>query len=325
MMHTASEHRPLRTGVLGLGRWGRTWLPVLSREAGVEVVVTAGGTPPDGHQVPHHTDYRAALDEPGLEAVVVTLPVRLHLEAAVAAVERGLHVLLEKPAVGDRAELDRLRAAAAAESGVVMVCQNYRERPWVASMREQLATLGELSHVGIDVARAEVLEGGRATLAHPLLDDLAIHHLDLLRHVTGQEASVVAATSRRPEWTTYSGETDVAALLRLDDGATVSYCGTWSARGRQTPYDGDWTLRGAGGVVEVRDLVVLRDGIVVGGGEPTRAEPPDEDLAGVLRTFLAATQGGPVPTSVEDHARSLRLVFSIKEAAGLTQPFRTGS
>ncbi|WP_162606403.1 Gfo/Idh/MocA family protein [Jiangella asiatica] len=315
-MMATREHRPLRTAVLGLGRWGRTWLPVLDREPGVEVVLTAGGIP-DGRPLAHLGDYRQALDQPDLDAVVVTLPVRLHLDAVVTAAERGLHVLVEKPAVADRAELDVLCSTAATAPSVVMVCQNYRERAWVAVVRHHLATLGRLSQVSIEVARGEFLDGGRARLPHPLLDDLAIHHLDLLRHLTAQDASVLAATSGRPPWTTYDGQPDVAALLRLDDGAIVTYRGTWAARGGETPYDGDWTLRGENGVIELRDLVVRRDGAVVADTAPRPLDPPDNDLAAVLHTFVAATRGGPVPTSAADHARSLGLVLSMREAAAV--------
>ena len=312
-----SDRQPLRIAVLGLGRWGRTWIPVPQRNPDVVVAATAGGRR-DGlglaADVPHDATAAEAIARPGLDAVLVTLPVARHLEAVRTATGRGLHVLVEKPAVGTSAELAELRALAAGASTVVMVGQNYRERPWAVAAREQVAALGPLSQVHVDVARTELLDGGRGELAHPLLDDLAIHHLDLLRHLTGEEASVVAAFSGRPPWSAYPGLSDVTAVLRLAGGAAVTYAGTWAARGRQTPYDGDWTFRGAHGCVEVRDLVVSRDGQRV----PLAAadEVPDADLGGVLRTFVAAVRdGAPVPTDVEDHARSLGLTLALRNAA----------
>lgn len=312
--------QPLRVAVLGLGRWGRTWVPVLDREARTVVAATAGGRR-DGLElatgVPHHPSWVDAVDQQDLDAVVVTLPVPLHLEAVRRCVERGLHVLVEKPAVANAAELEQLRQVAAearAAGVVVMVGQNYRERRWAVATRDQVATLGPLHQVIVHVARTEFLDGGRATLPHPLLDDLAIHHLDLLRFFTGQDARVLEAATTRPPWTSYTGEPDVSALLTLTDGGLATYNATWAARGRQTPYDGDWTLRGEHGCVEVRDLTVLRDGDPV----PVPAEPPtpDADLAAVLRTFVAAVRDrGPVPTDVEDNARSLGLVFALRDAA----------
>ncbi|ROR96400.1 putative dehydrogenase [Salana multivorans] len=318
----------IRVGVLGFGRWGRTWLPVLEAEPDVEVVAVAGGlsgaTGPSGASshptlrtgVRHVGRWEDALDD--LDAVLVTLPVPLHLAAAREAAARGLHVLLEKPAVLARGELAALEDVAARAPGVVMVCQNYRERPWARRVRVELTTLGPLTHVTVEIARRELLDGGRGALAHPLLDDLAIHHVDLLRHLTGQEAEVLAATSSRPPWTSYDGTPDAAALLRLSGGATVAMHGTWAARGRETPYDGDWTFRGERGLVEVRDLAVLRDDQVVA---PARAVTPgvhdDTDLADVLRTFLAGIAGVPVLTDVAEHARSLRLLLDLRDATGL--------
>lgn len=323
----------IRIGVLGFGRWGRTWLPVLETEPGVELVAVAGGrSDAAGHGRPgasphpmlrtgvrHVGRWEDALDD--LDAVVVTLPVPLHLAAARAAADRGLHVLLEKPAVLARGELAELEDVAARATGVVMVCQNYRERPWVRRVREELATLGALTHVTVEIARREFLDGGRGALPHPLLDDLAIHHVDLLRHLSGQEARVLAAVGSRPPWTTYDGDPDVAALLRLSGGATVAMHGTWTARGRETPYDGDWTFRGEHGLVEVRDLAVLRDGRVVAPALAAGATPggDDSDLAEVLRTFLRGIAGAPVPTDVAEHGRSLRLLLDLRDATGLPQ------
>ncbi|GAB2473847.1 hypothetical protein GCM10027063_13730 [Promicromonospora xylanilytica] len=313
--------RPLRIAVLGLGRWGRTWVPVLRREPDVVVAATAGGhrvglNLPD---VPHHDRAAGALAAADVDAVLVTLPVAAHLDAVCDAVDRGLHVLVEKPAVGTPAELAVLREVAdrARLAGtVVMVVQNYRERPWARTARTAVADLGEPSSVAVTVARTELLDGGRDALAHPLLDDLAIHHVDLMRYLTGREADVLAGVAHRPAWSAYTGTPDVTALLRLDGGVPVTYTGTWAARGAQTPYDGDWTFRGERGSVEVRDLVVTRDGRPV----PTAAGPhddlPDADLGGVLRTFVRAAHGrGPVPTDVGDHARSLTLTFDLRGAA----------
>lgn len=318
-------HPPLRVAVLGLGRWGRTWVPVLRREPDVVVAATAGGRRDglDLHNVPHHDRAAGALAEADVDAVLVTLPVAAHLGAVREAVTRGLHVLVEKPAVGTSEELDALREIAerARPAGtVVMVVQNYRERSWAREARAAVADLGELASVAVTVARTEVLDGGRDKLAHPLLDDLAIHHVDLLRHLTGREARVLAAVGHRPPWSAYAGVPDVAALLRLDGDVPVTYTGTWAARGRQTPYDGDWTIRGEHGSVEVRDLVVTRDGAPVAAHADASSDPdddlPDADLGGVLRTFLRAVRGlGPVPTDVADHARSLELTLHLRDAA----------
>lgn len=301
-----------RVAILGMGRWGRTWKRVLGEIPGVEVVgddhLDTGGRRPD---------YADVIAATGLDAVIITLPVGLHVDAIRHAVERGIPVLCEKPLVATRAELGELVALVDERAVVVRVSQNYRSRGWVRATRTAVADLGAVRHVSIAFAQPEFLDGGRDALPHPLLDDMAIHHMDLLRHLTDSEARVLGAWSARPEPTQYSGETDLDAVLRLSNGALVSYAGTWAARGATTPWDGDWEIRCDGGTVHVQDRRVL---VETSAGDlksrDVTEDPEDADLAAVWVEFAAALDGDPdAGVSVADNARSLSLVFDLQDHA----------
>ena len=90
--------------------------------------------------------YEAALDTlaPGGAAVVV-VPDDLHLAVALAAVERGLHVLVAKPLVQRLEEHRRLLAAARRRGVLVMVEVHKRFDPIYADARERLRGFGDLS------------------------------------------------------------------------------------------------------------------------------------------------------------------------------------
>ena len=45
-----------------------------------------------------YADYDAAMNDPGVDAVVIAVPPRFHLDLTLRALERGKHVLVEKPA-----------------------------------------------------------------------------------------------------------------------------------------------------------------------------------------------------------------------------------
>src|SRR5919112_4191007 len=45
-----------------------------------------------------HADYDTAIDDPRVDAVVIAVPPRLHLDLALRAIAAGKHVLVEKPA-----------------------------------------------------------------------------------------------------------------------------------------------------------------------------------------------------------------------------------
>ena len=94
----------------------------------------------------------------------------------------------------------------------------------------------------------------------PLLIDMAIHHLDLIRAVTGKNIVRVTARSFRPQWSWYQHEPGLKMLMELEDGTPFSYSGDWSALGRQTGWNGAWRLQCAGGSIHVEkeDIFVAR-------------------------------------------------------------------
>lgn len=316
---------PTKVAILGMGRWGRTWHRVLDGEPDAEVVAVAvrpGASAIDLPDVDVFDDLGAALDVEGLDAAIVTLPVGVHLDAIRAALTRGIPVLCEKPAVATRSEIVELEELASREGALVRINQNYRLRPWVAAVRAHLPSIGRLHQVEVAFAQPEFPEGGRDRLAHPLLADMAIHHIDLLRHLTGREADVLDAWTAREPSTSFAGSTDLEAELLLEGGAGVAYKGTWAARGATTPWDGDWVFAGDRGTLTVRDLAVDVDA----GDVPRRVattEPPDgdEDLAVAWREFARAIDGAEsAGVAVADNARSLTLVFDLAEAAGIPDP-----
>lgn len=72
------------------------------------------------------TDYRELLADPHIDAVEIILPHHLHLPVAVAALEAGKHVSLQKPMCLSLDEADRIAAAAAASGKLFRVFENFR-------------------------------------------------------------------------------------------------------------------------------------------------------------------------------------------------------
>jgi predicted dehydrogenase len=94
----------------------------------------------------HYRDYEEALRDPGLDAVVVAVPPRYHLELTLKALQMGKHVLVEKPAF---ARLDDYPIAIEARDRagrVVLVGENDHYKPLCVELRRLLASgvIGEL-------------------------------------------------------------------------------------------------------------------------------------------------------------------------------------
>jgi predicted dinucleotide-utilizing enzyme len=107
-----------RVALVGLGAMGRNHLRVLSDLDGAELVAVcdkdaaAVDTVSRKHSIPGYTSWDEMLDRERLDAAIVVVPTRFHVDAGVAALERGLHVLVEKPMAVHVAEADQMIEAA---------------------------------------------------------------------------------------------------------------------------------------------------------------------------------------------------------------------
>jgi predicted dehydrogenase len=90
--------------------------------------------------------YDAAIADPGIDAVVVAVPPKLHLELTLSALAAGKHVLVEKPAFLTMADYEIVRAARDRAGRVVLVGENDHYKPLAVRLRRLLAegAIGEM-------------------------------------------------------------------------------------------------------------------------------------------------------------------------------------
>lgn len=144
---------PVKAVILGYGIRGRAYAafaksrPDDFRIAGLADPVAEF---PADCGCPVWKSWEAALDS-GVEAdaVVVSLPDRLHRAACVKALERGYHVLLEKPIGCTWEECCEIRKAQAAARKIVLTGYVLRFAPYYRKLREVIASgaIGELTSV----------------------------------------------------------------------------------------------------------------------------------------------------------------------------------
>jgi len=138
----------LRIGVVGIGWYaGTTLIPRLRETGRAEIVAIARRNADRLAQAQQelnipaaYTDWQEMLDKTELDAVVISTPPNAHAEPTLAALERGLHVFVEKPLALTRADAQQMTTAAAATDRVVMVGYNARG---MASWRTIKGLLGE--------------------------------------------------------------------------------------------------------------------------------------------------------------------------------------
>jgi predicted dehydrogenase len=124
----------LRIGIIGIGWYaGTNLIPKLIETGRVEIVAIARRSvdrlalaQQELHIRDAYTDWREMLEKSALNAVVVCTPPNAHTEPTLAALERGLHVFVEKPMALASADAQRMVAAAAQADRTLMVGYNTR-------------------------------------------------------------------------------------------------------------------------------------------------------------------------------------------------------
>jgi predicted dehydrogenase len=89
--------------------------------------------------VASYGDYDTAIDDPSVDAVVVAVPPKFHLDLTLRALAAGKHVLVEKPAFLTLADYERVREARDRAGRVVIVGENDHYKPLAVTLRRLLA------------------------------------------------------------------------------------------------------------------------------------------------------------------------------------------
>jgi predicted dehydrogenase len=230
---------PIRLGVIGLGYAGMQHVRAAAADERFALVATAERSPradlvlPDGIKL--CSDWRELIDARMLDAVSICLPHHLHADVTEAALQAGLHVLLEKPIAGCIAEARGIVEASARSRGLLMIEMTHRFYPPIVRARQMVQEgwvgriiaiedrivepIGELSPWLLNRAAA----GGGVALTS------GVHMLDRILWVCDQPLQFHGGVAG---WTQSLGDVeDTAAMqLSLEDGTPVCFLASWPRR-----------------------------------------------------------------------------------------------
>lgn len=320
---------------IGFGSMGRKWAEYLLKSEYIElegVVETSAGAcelAKNEFGIDGYASFEEALRSVEFDAVLIVTPPKSHVEIAEAALTSGKHVLIEKPLANDLEEALWLVKQAAIFKRVLMVNQQYRFHPAVRRLASIIRgdEIGQLVNIRCrfdrDVQRSLPASDFRITMEHGFLVDMGVHHIDLLRALTGQEVIRIYAEGWHMPNSVFTHHAATTALLTLESGAVALYQGNWASNDTPTSWHGRWDIEGKEGHLvwyppedpaQPSEIVLHRQS-----GETISIKAVKDDrtdgLAGVLEAFSRAISSGEEPeTAASDNVKTLETVFACAKA-----------
>lgn len=311
---------PLGIGLAGLGIHGARYARHLIRGdvPGARLVAvcrrneTAGKSFADEHGLHYDREVGDLAARSEVDAIVLVLPPNLHAPAALTVLGEGKPLLVEKPLAATRAAAVEVITELERTAGWLMMGHTLRFDEVVRRLRDEVSSLGALRLVAIS-QRFE--PATRAWLDAPgpggILLNTGVHAFDLLRYLTGLEASSIGAVCTRS--TTRRTDDQFAGIVSLGPGkvqatidnvrATDSRSGRIEIVGEHGQLWGDHVHRT---LVRVRGKETTDLGPV----------PANPTIPATLAAFVGSVRdGGEPPIGAADGLAALELVEAAELAA----------
>jgi len=276
------------------------------------------------------TDFNEACASVKADFCGVATPPKFHSPAAIAAMENGMPVLCEKP-IADTLDAAKAMVRTSQKTGLpCVIIQNYRynnNKQEIVRIREE-GRLGGLQHIvgwyACDLRRYKSWsKAWRHDMNFPLLIEGSVHHLDMLRFLSGGDCETLLGFGWNPEWSSFKHYSSGYYLMRMNNGVHAAYEGNSSAAGLTKRWNYEhYRAEFEEGTVEISD----HDQITIHkvGGESEVYKAPEMRYHAhhfLFDEFLNWLDGGkPSATRIEDNIKSFVLVIAAIETTLDGQP-----
>jgi predicted dehydrogenase len=249
------------------------------------------------------------------DCAIINLPHYLYPEAVIAALERGLHVLKEKPFARTLADAERMAAAAQVSGRLLMIAGQTKFLPAFQKAHELIET-GALGDIFL--ARYSIIydwrsarenrwswRGRQALSGGVAIIDSGYHPLDQMQWFRGLPEAVYAVTGKMKAapGTDYDVDDKAVVTLEYPDGGigVVTICFV------AEPSENHLLLHGTKASLDVEGACAT---LLPHEGAPEQMSFADVDaLAAEQREFIQAVRGNRAPLGAPDHALQVQRVI----------------
>ncbi|HYG78602.1 MAG TPA: Gfo/Idh/MocA family oxidoreductase [Planctomycetota bacterium] len=238
-------------------------------------------------KVPEFSDWEKMLSSAELDAVIIGSPHTVHYEQICAALEKGLHVLCEKPMACTSAHARDLCARAKKSKRVLAISYQRHYQGGYRFLKQAVDSgrIGKVEFVAAYQAQ-EWLKATRNTWRQKIalsgggqINDSGSHLMDMLMWTTGLQAEEVSA---RMEF--FGGEVDINSAINVK--FTSGAIGTVSIIGNAPAWHEDFTIVGSEGAVYNRNgKIIWQEGYKKPAYEVSRTEDwmdPNKNFVGAI-------------------------------------------
>jgi predicted dehydrogenase len=298
-------------GVVGVGSMGRHHARVYSQ---MHDVILVGVSDLDKNAVESvasqfktkaFTDYKELLNA-GVDAVSIAVPTTLHKKVALDFMEKGVHVLIEKP-IADSLEAGRDLIKKAGEKNVkLMVGHIERFNPIIPVIKKSIENCKVIS---IGITRVGPLPPRVKDVG--VVVDIGVHDIDIIRHLTNSEFKKIYSLTQA----SVAAKEDIAMMSFVMENGVLAHITTdWL-----TPYKvreisistNEKFIRGNFITQKVSEYSSWKDSSYI---VKDLFVPFGEPLALELKSFIQSIrEDKPAPVSGEDSLKALEVALKCLE------------
>ena len=338
MIEERNRNQPVRWGVLGTaGIAAGCTIPGMQQAKNCRLYAVAGRNPEKarafkerfGFEKAYH-GYDALLSDPDVEAVYIPLPNNLHCEWVIKALNAKKHVLCEKPAAMNEAELRRMFRAAKENGVILMEAFAYLHSPFLSKLKQVIADgeIGTIDYIDTAFLTQDYTEDFRLhkELGGGGIYDVGCYCTSMILSLIDAPVSYVKAQA---ELDSTGVDHMASVLIGFSDGARASFhAGMILGKDTCDRYDRLF-IHGTKGYIrsaaEYNGEGTLSFDITVKNASGERITRTERDTAGSnycmeIEQMNACIRSHETPHITKDFSlRNMRLLDRILDAAGYTE------